>query len=90
MFSLNMLDYPMFFLSLSTWTWKNFLTLRSNFAFYLNPVLPPRPSKIYWVDGGWYGELYSGKAGYPHVLPLAVHLDFGHLPDNQGYLGVSF
>ena len=24
----------------------------------------------------------------PCVLPLAVHLDFGHLPDNQGYLGL--
>ena len=51
MFSLNMLDYPMLFLSLSTWTWNNFPTLRSNLAFYLNPVLPPRPSKSYWVVG---------------------------------------
>ena len=51
MFSLNMLDYPMSFLSLFTWTWNNFPTLRSNFAFYLNPVLPPGPSKSYWVDG---------------------------------------
>ena len=24
----------------------------------------------------------------PHVLPLAVHLDLGHLPDTQGYLGL--
>ena len=27
MFSLNMLDYPMYFLSLSTWTWDTFPTL---------------------------------------------------------------
>ena len=51
MFSLNMLDYPMSFLSLFTWTWNNFPTLRSNFAFYLNPVLPLRPSKSYRVGG---------------------------------------
>ena len=24
----------------------------------------------------------------PFVLPLAVHLDLGHLPDTQGYLGL--
>ena len=49
--SLNMLDYPMSFHSLSNWTWNNFPTLRSNLVFYLNPVLPPRPSKSHWVDG---------------------------------------
>ena len=27
MFSLNMLDYPMYFVSLSTWTWDTFQTL---------------------------------------------------------------
>ena len=26
--------------------------------------------------------------GLPHVLPLAVHLDLGHLPDTQGYSGI--
>ena len=40
MFSLNMLDYPMSFLSLSTWTWNPFPTLRGNWALYLNHVLP--------------------------------------------------
>ena len=49
MFSLNMLDYPMSFLSLSTWTWNTFPTLRGTWAFYLNHVLPPRPSKSYGV-----------------------------------------
>ena len=29
MFSLNMLDYPMSFLSLSTWTWNTFPTLNT-------------------------------------------------------------
>ena len=41
----------MSFLSLSTWTWNTFPTLRGNWAFYLNHVLPPRPSKSYRVDG---------------------------------------
>ena len=26
--------------------------------------------------------------GLPCVLPFAVHLDLGHLPDTQGYLGL--
>ena len=46
-----MLDFPMSFLSLSTWTWNNFPTLRINLVFYLNPVLPPRTSKSHWVNG---------------------------------------
>ena len=36
--------------------WNTFPTLRGTWAFYLNHVLPPRPSKSYrvvgWV-GGW-------------------------------------
>ena len=35
----------------------------------------------------WHSQLYSGTAGYPHVLPLAG-LDLGHLPDTQGYSGL--
>ena len=31
-------------------------------------------------------NLEHGKL--PHVLPLAVHLDLGHLPDAQGCLGL--
>ena len=76
MFSFNMLDYPS---ALSTWTWNPFPTLRGNWAFYLNHVLPPRPSKSYRVDG---------TAGYPHVLSIAVHLDLGHLPDTRGFSGL--
>ena len=26
--------------------------------------------------------------GLPCVLPFSVHLDLGHLPDTQGYLGL--
>ena len=57
MFSLNMLDYPMLFLSLplSTLTWNTFPTLGGTWAFYLNHVLPPRPSKSYRVGRLWSG-----------------------------------
>ena len=51
MFFLNMVDYPVFFPSLSTLTWDTFLTLRGTWGFYLNHVLPPRPSKSYRVVG---------------------------------------
>ena len=50
MLSLHMLDYPMPYLSLSTWTWNTFPTLRDTWFFYLSYVLPPRPSKIYGVS----------------------------------------
>ena len=53
MFFLNMVDYPVFFPTLSTLTWDTFLTLRGPWGFYLNHVLPPRPSKSYRV--GWGG-----------------------------------
>ena len=42
---------PIFSLLLSTWTWDTFLTPRSTQGFYLNQLLPPRPSKRYRVDG---------------------------------------
>ena len=45
-----MFDSPVFYLLLSTWTWDTFLTLRGNQGFYLNHVIPPRPSKSYRVD----------------------------------------
>ena len=51
MFFLNMVDYPVFFPTLSTLTWDTFLTLRGPWGFYLNHVLPPRPSKSYGVVG---------------------------------------
>ena len=50
MFSMNMFDIPVFYLLLSTWTWDTFLTLRGTRGFYLNHVIPPRPSKSYRVD----------------------------------------
>ena len=46
-----MVDYPVFFPNLSTLTWDTFLTLRGPWGFYLNHVLPPRPSK----SRGWVG-----------------------------------
>jgi len=53
MFFLNMVDYPVFFPMLSTLTWDTFLTFMGTWGFYLNHVLPPRPSKSYGV--GWGG-----------------------------------
>ena len=53
MFFLNMVDYPVFFPSLSTLTWDTFLTLRGTWGFYLNHVLPLKPFKSYRV--GWGG-----------------------------------
>ena len=58
MFFLNMVDYPVFFPSLSTLTWDTFLTLRGTWGFYLNHVLPLKPFKSYRVGGvGWGGGL---------------------------------
>ena len=56
MFFLNMVDLWTTLCSslskLSTLTWDTFLTLRGPWGFYLNHVLPPRPSKSYvWVGG---------------------------------------
>ena len=52
----GMVDYAVFFPSLSTLTWDTFLTLRGTWGFYLNHVLPPRPSKSYrWGGGGGGG-----------------------------------
>ena len=44
MFHLNMVDYPVFFPSLSPLTWDTFLTLRCTQGFYLNHALPLRTS----------------------------------------------
>ena len=66
MIFLNMVDYPVFFPSLSTLTWDTFLTLRGTWGFYLNHVLPPRPSKSW----GWV-------VGWPKILVTAQVLGFG-------------
>ena len=58
MFYLNMENYPLFFFSLSTWTWNTFPACRGTLVFYLNHVLPPRPSKSYRVVG--WGGVVSG------------------------------
>ena len=76
MFSLNMLDYPMSFLSLSTWTWNTFPTLRGTWAFYLNHVLPPRPSKSYGMvepDSMLAHEILVSAQG-PLVLVLRLRV----------------
>ena len=49
MFILNMVDCPLFFPMLSTLTLDTFLTVRGTWGFYLNHVLPLRPSKSYRV-----------------------------------------
>ena len=79
MFSINMCDSHMFSLSLSTWTWDTFLMLRGTQGFYLNHVLPPRPSKSFRVDG---------TAGFLYFLPHTVYLDLRHLPHTQGWSGL--
>ena len=41
---------------------------------------------------GYFFSVYDNAlleiSGLPHVLPLTVQLDFGHLPGTQGYLGL--
>ena len=59
MFFLNMVDYPVFFPMLSTLTWDTFLTLRGPWGFYLNHLVPPRPSKSYRV--GWLKILVTAQ-----------------------------
>ena len=53
MFYLNTVDCVVFFLSLPTWTWETFSTLRDTWGFYLNYILPPKPSERYGVVVGW-------------------------------------
>ena len=61
MFFLNMVDYPVFFPTLSTLTWDTFLTLRGPWGFYLNHVLPLTPYKSCgWVGGGGVGWWWWG------------------------------
>ena len=72
MFFLNMVDYPVFFPSLSTLTWDTFLTLRGTWGFYLNHVLPPRPSKSFGVVvvGWWVAHKILVSAPVPLELIL--------------------
>ena len=70
MFSLNMMDYTVFFPVLSTLTWDTLLTLRSTWGFYLNHLIPLRPFKSV------FDNVLLEHGGLPHVLPLAVHLIF--------------
>ena len=67
---------PMFSLLLSTWTWDTFLTLRGTQSFYLNHLLPLRPSKSLRVDG---------TASYILAqLATSMFSFLGHLPGTQG------
>ena len=58
-----MVNCPVFFPWLFTWTLDTFLTLRGTSGSYLNHVLPPIPYKSYrvgvvvgwWWDGGGAG-----------------------------------
>ena len=70
MFFLNMVDYPVFFPSLSTLTGDTFLTLRGTWGFYLNHVLPPRPSKSYRVGWWWVAHKILVSAPVPLELIL--------------------
>ena len=48
----------------------------------LNHVIPLRPFKTVLHN------VLLDHGGLPCVLPFTVHLDLGHLPDTQGYLGL--
>ena len=66
MFYLNMVDWPVFFPSLSTWTWDTFLTLRGTWGFYLNHVLPRKPWSYRvcgWVDPKFPFTLWESGIG---------------------------
>ena len=80
----NFLWYPMFFLSPGM-TWNTLLTLRSTWGFYLNHVNQSLSLRLIECALHYalleHGELLC-------VLPFDVHLDLGHLPDIQGYLGL--
>ena len=42
-------------------------------------------------DRCWQGQSQNSDfehGGLPCVIPFAVHIDLGHLPDTQGYLGL--
>ena len=64
MFYLNMVDYPVYFPSLSTLTWDTFLTLRGTLGFFLKHVLPPScdnsEAKICFPFFGFGLDLASG------------------------------
>ena len=70
MFILNMVDCPLFFPMLSTLTLDTFLTVRGTWGFYLNHVLPPRPSKSYRVGWWWWWVAHK-------ILVTAQVLGFG-------------
>ena len=73
-----MVDYTVFFNSFSTLTWDTCLTLGGTWGFHLNHVIPLNPLK-HVLD-----NVLIEHGGPPCVLPFAVHLALGHLPDTQG------
>ena len=68
MFFLNMVDYPVFFPSLSTLTWDTFLTLRGTWGFYLR-ASKDSPSPWMW-DLDWIGFVLDFGLG--HVNNILV------------------
>ena len=43
---------------------------------------------IHGLVYGAHHDVLLEHVGLPCVLPFAVHLDLGHLPDTQGYFGL--
>ena len=73
----------MFFLPLTTWDDLDILlTLSSTWGFYLNHVTITQAH----FECAYNVLLEHGEL--PCVLPFDFHLDLGHLPDTQGYLGL--
>ena len=66
MFFLNIVNYPVFFPMMSSFTWDTFLTLRVTWGFYLNHVLQQRAFKSV------LNNVLLEHGGLPHVFPLAV------------------
>ena len=64
MFYLNMVNYSVFFLLLSTWAWNIFLTLRVTWGFYLKHLLLLRRSKSYIVGPHQYEKHYDAANSY--------------------------
>ena len=73
LFALSMVDYLMFFPSLSTLSGDTFISLKGTWGFYLNHAIPIRLFKSV-LD-----NVLLEHGGQPCVLPFAVHLDFGQL-----------
>ena len=66
-------------------TWDILVTLRVTWGFYLNYVHHSLSLRL--IECALHYVLLE-HGELPCVLPFDFHLDLGHLPDTQGYLGL--